>query len=150
MLFFWYLYFSWCLICAASGESAWAWNWILDLQWHWLTVKFPAGCVKRTVPIGLGRNLLPPFLPYFLAASSGFLPASPAGILTHDTLQEACLPAEFMATESVSLGKFCLYYLKQHSDEAWEVHWKLSLAIYLEAQEPPLHVENWRACLFIA
>lgn len=94
--------------------------------------------------------MLPPFLPYFLAASSGSLPASPAGVLTHATLQEARLPAEFTVTETVNLGNFCLYYLKQHSDQAWEIHLKLSVAVYLEAQEPPLHVENWRVCLFIA
>jgi len=74
--------------------------------------------------VGLGRSLFPPCLPYFLAAFSGSLPASPAGILTHATLQEAHLPAELTVTETASLGNFCLYYLKQHSDEAWEVrHW---------------------------
>lgn len=126
-----YLYFSWCLICAANGESAaWAWNWILELQWYWLTMRLPAGCLKRTVPIGSGRNLLPPFLPYFLAASSGSLPASPDGILTHATLWQACPPAKLTAVDAVSLRNSCLCCLKQHT-AGWSLgnNWRLSLLI---------------------
>lgn len=104
-------------------------------------MKFPAGCVDRTVPIGLGRNLLLPFLPYFLGASSGSLPASPDGIFTHAALQEACFPAKFRVTDAITLGNFCLYCPNQHSDEAWG-HPLKTVTGNLEAQESPLHVEN--------
>lgn len=145
-----YLYFSRCLICAASGEFAtWAWNWTLGLQWHWLAVRFPAGCLKRTVPIGLGRDMLPPFLPYFFATSSGSLPASPDGILTHATLWQACPPAKLAAADAVSLGNSCFCSLKQH--------WWMELGkstegfnyLFWGSGASSAH-ENWRECLLMA
>lgn len=133
------LYFSWCIICAASGESAvWVWNWSLDLQWHWLTVRFPAGCLKMTVSIGSGRSLLPPFLPYVLVASSGSLPASPDGILSHATLWQACPPA--LSCWCSQIQNSCLGCLKQHT-AGWSLGNPLkAVTIYFEAQEPSLLV----------
>lgn len=81
-------------------------------------------CVNRTVPIGLGRNMISCFLPCLLTALAGSLPASPAGILTPASLQEPCFSAKFRVTDAVTLGNFRLYYLKQHSEEARGNPWK--------------------------